>query len=108
MRLHVVVDEFVHHTLANLRENKLPYDGVIARANKPLFSIACKQGISIVNVGGNSPVRDKMHGVFPDTPWAGQLAAEHLLARGFRNFATISPPKKLATRSDREGVSTND
>jgi len=47
-------------------------------------------GLPVVNVWFSSPVRDMLPGVFADYVAAGRLRAEHLLARGFRNFAVIT------------------
>jgi LacI family transcriptional regulator len=47
----------------------------------------------VVNVWASSPARHLLPGVFPDLTAVGRLLAEHLLARGFRTFATLTAPK---------------
>ncbi len=97
-----VLDEFVHDTLATKqagnREGKgAPYDGVIARANSALAKQALRVGVPVVNVWVSSPAYARLPGVFSDYNSGGQLAAEHLLSRGFRNFAALA---SHATRAD--------
>lgn len=85
-----IIDEYVHDTLPARRGAALPYDGVIARANLPLVARAARLGVPVVNVWQSSPARHRVPGVFPDSTAVGGLVAEHLLARGFRNFATLA------------------
>lgn len=85
-----ILDEYVHDTLPARRGAALPYDGVIARANLALVARAARLGVPVVNVWQSSPARHRVPGVFPDSTAVGNLVAEHLLARGFRNFATLS------------------
>lgn len=49
----------------------------------------------VVNVWPSSPARHLLPGVFPDSLETGRLVAEHLLARGFRTFATLTSPKNV-------------
>ena len=84
------IDEVVYDKLPLRQTNTLPYDGVIARATKPLAERANRIGLPVVNVWFSSPVRDMLPGVSADYVAAGRLRAEHLLARGFRNFAAIT------------------
>ncbi len=76
-----IIDEFV--------DESTHYDGIIARATKPLARRAVELGTPVVNVWLNSPVRNLLPGVFPDYSISGRLRAEHLLGRGFRNFAAL-------------------
>ena len=85
-----IMDEFAHDTL---RKKSAHYDGVVARANHPLARLAGRRGVPVVNVWPSSPARHLLPGVFPDSAEAGRLVAEHLLARGFRSFATLTSPK---------------
>lgn len=87
-----IIDEFAHETL---RRNKEAYDGIIARANLPLARRALRLGLPLVNVWASSPARNLVPGVFPDATAVGRLVAEHLLARGFRRFATLTAPKNV-------------
>lgn len=90
-----VIDEFPHDTLAGQRRKSVPYDGVLARANLPLVEAAARLGVPVVNVWASSPVRSLVPGVYSDATEAGRLCAEHLLARGFRSFATLTSFKNL-------------
>lgn len=92
---HTTIDEFVLDTLLNHRRKPLPYDGIIARASKPLAERANRMGVPIVNVWASSPARHLLPGVFLDGTVAGRAFAEHLLARGFRSFATLTSSKNL-------------
>ncbi len=85
-----IIDEFVHNTLPTRRGAALPYDGIIARANRQLAARATRLRIPVINVWQSSPARRLVPGVYPDSKAAGGLVAEHLLARGFRNFATLT------------------
>jgi LacI family transcriptional regulator len=93
---HSIIDEFAHHTLANCNTKNVPYDGIIARANHTLFKQAQRLHIPVVNVWGSSPVRAKLPSVYPDFAMVGEQCAEHLISRGFRNFAAIYPLKTYA------------
>jgi LacI family transcriptional regulator len=86
---HSIIDEFAHDTLPARRTKAIPYDGVIARANAQLAERATRLGVLVVNVWLSSPARDTLPGVFADFAAGGRLQAEHLLARGIRNFAAV-------------------
>lgn len=90
-----ILDEFAHDTLRRKRGAADRYDGLVARANHPLARRAAKLGIPVVNVWPSSPARHLLPGVFPDSAEVGRLVAEHLLARGFRSFATLTSPKNV-------------
>jgi LacI family transcriptional regulator len=85
-----IIDEFVHNTLPAQRGAAVAYDGIIARANRQLVARAARLGVPVVNVWQSSPARLRVAGVYPDSTAVGGLLAEHLLARGFRNFASLS------------------
>jgi LacI family transcriptional regulator len=89
-----IIDEFADDTLRRTRGAER-YDGVVARANHPLARIAARRGVPVVNVWPSSPARHLLPGVFPDSTEVGRLVAEHLLARGFRSFATLTSPKNM-------------
>ena len=91
-----VIDEFVHYRLNPRAKGRAPYDGIVARANRQLAIRAAKLGVPVVNVWSSSPARRRVPGVFADAAATGRLIAEHLLARGFRNFATITSPQNVA------------
>lgn len=88
-----IIDEFAHDTLGRKRGAAERYDGVVARANHALARRAVQLGVPVVNVWPSSPARHLLPGVFPDSTEVGRLVAEHLLARGFRTFATLTSPK---------------
>jgi LacI family transcriptional regulator len=88
-----IIDEFAHDTLRQESVNR--YDGIVARANHPLARWARTRKVPVVNVWPSSPARRGLPGVFPDSTAVGRLLAEHLLARGFRAFATLTSPKNV-------------
>lgn len=85
-----ILDEYAADNLPTRRVGPLPYDGIIARANRKLAEKSKRLGIPVVNVWFTSPVRDELPGVFPDFVASGRLRAEHLLSRGLRRFAALS------------------
>lgn len=87
-----LIDEHAYDTLAQRKPTEIPYDGIIARATKPLYEQAVRLKVPLVNVWYSSPVRDLLPGVFSDFTAAGRLRAEHLLSRGFRRFAALISP----------------
>jgi LacI family transcriptional regulator len=90
-----IIDEFAHDTVRRARRASERYDGVVARANHPLARQTTRWGVPVVNVWPSSPARHLVPGVFPDSTETGRLVAEHLLARGFRTFATLTSPKNV-------------
>jgi LacI family transcriptional regulator len=90
-----IIDEFAHDTLRRKPAAAEAYDGIVARANRLLARRAALRGVPVVNVWPSSPARDLLPGVFPDSAATGRLVAEHLLARGFRSFATITSRRNL-------------
>lgn len=90
-----IIDEFAHDTLRRKRSGADQYDGIVARANHPLARLAAQRGVPVVNVWPSSPARHLLPGVYPDSTEAGRLVAEHLLARGFRTFATLTSPANV-------------
>ncbi len=93
---HSIIDEFAHDTLARCLAKSVPYDGIIARANRSLAKQADRLDIPLVNVWVSSPMYDHLPGSYADFKLVGEICAEHLLARGFRNFATLTPLKGRA------------
>lgn len=90
-----IIDEFAHDTLPTRRGTPAPYDGIIARANPQLIARATSLGVPVVNVWPSSPAHHLVTGVYPDSTLSGRLFAEHLLARGFRTFGTLTAPKNV-------------
>lgn len=79
-----------------------PYDGVIARATSSLALAAQQAGVPLVNVWVNSPVRN-LPSVFVDFEASGVMAAEHLLARGFRKFGYLGFLSDIDSRQQLKG-----
>ena len=90
-----IIDEFAHDTLRRKPNDSDRYDGVVARANHLLARRAAALGVPVVNVWPSSPARHLLPGVFPDSTATGRLLAEHLLAQGYRTFATLTSPKNF-------------
>lgn len=90
-----IIDEFAHDTLRRMRNGSEQYEGIVARAHHTLARRAAKLGVPVVNVWPSSPARHLLPGVFPDSTEAGRLVAEHLMARGFRSFATLTSPRNV-------------
>jgi len=90
------IDEFTDDTLPDRRTKAVRYDGVIARATKQLAIRSARNGLPVVNVWHSSPVFESLPGVFPDSSATGHLCADHLLSRGFRNFAVVTSPRNRA------------
>jgi LacI family transcriptional regulator len=64
------------------------YDGVVVRATPRLVARAKRARVPVVNVWLNSPARN-VPSVFPDAAASGRMAAEHLIARGLRQFGHL-------------------
>ena len=52
-----IIDEFAYDTLAVCDHKAVPYDGVIARANRPLLKQAQRLRLPVVNVWVSSPAQ---------------------------------------------------
>lgn len=96
------IDEFVYDTLPARRSKSVRYDGVIARATTQLVDRAARNDVPVVNVWLSSPVFESLPGVFPDFTAIGRLRAEHLLSRGFPNFAAVTSPRNRANAIELE------
>lgn len=92
-----IVDEYADDTLPVRSGMPIPYDGIIARATKKLAQRAKRLKIPVINVWLSSPVCRELPGVFPDFADMGRLRAEHLLARGLRRFAALTPKNDRAS-----------
>jgi LacI family transcriptional regulator len=62
------------------------YHGIVARATVELAQQAATAGVPVVNVWAGTPAKT-LPSVLPDFEACGRMAAEHLLDRGFRQFA---------------------
>ena len=95
-----IIDEFAYDTLRRKPGASERYDGIVARANPALARRAAELGVPVVNVWPSSPARHLLPGVFPDSIETGRLVAEHLLARGFRTFATLTSSENADNASE--------
>jgi LacI family transcriptional regulator len=81
------IDAYIEHQL-NEEGAESGYDGIIARATQPLADAAKRAGIPLVNVLF-SRTFPGVQSVAPDFHAAGRMAADHLMARGFRKFGFL-------------------
>jgi len=79
-----------------------PFDGVLARTTPTLAAAARKAGVPLVNLWLNSPVKE-LPSVFSDFEASGAMAAEHLLARGFRQLAYLGFQRDIDSRLQTQG-----
>jgi len=79
-----------------------PYDGIIGRATSELAALAAQAQVPLVNVWSGSPAKD-IPGVWADYRACGQMAAEHLLIRGYRRFAFHGLVRHHGTRLALDG-----
>lgn len=86
----------------NAARQEPPFDGILARATPELATAAQRNEIPLVNVWLNSPVRG-LPSVLADFQASGVLAAEHLLARGFRQFAYLGYLADIDSRRQADG-----
>jgi len=94
------IDAYLYETLPSIPTNSAPFNGIICLATKKLAEWAAQLCVPLVNVWFQSPVRDTLPGVFPDYVAIGRLRAEHLLTRGFRNFASVVSRNRRAENLD--------
>jgi LacI family transcriptional regulator len=78
------------------------FEGILAQATPELMKVARKFGVPVVNVWMNSPLK-KVPSVFPDCALAGEMAAEHLLGRGFRQFGFLGFSRNIFSRLQCDG-----
>lgn len=83
-------------------QGQAPFDGILARATSELAEAARKASVPLVNVWLNSPVAG-IPSVLPDFEASGAVAAEHLLARGFRQFAYLGFRSDIDSRLQMNG-----
>ena len=100
----LVWDHFPEIHLSRSR-TKPYYDGVIGRIKFDAYEEAKRLGIPVVNTWMTSSLAGEIPSVFCDFKEAGRLAAEHLIKRGFRNFAVIDHRVSKAAKSFYEGFS---
>lgn len=84
-------------------------DGVIARVSTPAVANALlRVGCPVVNVSGITleGLKPQPPRVCYDVSATGRMAADHLLDRGFRNFAYVGPPKLSYVREHQTAFTT--
>jgi LacI family transcriptional regulator len=86
--------------LLRVREGPRHYDGILARATRPMAAAARSAGIPLVNVWYSSPVTGQVPTLAPDLRESGRMAARHLLARGFRRFAFVGIERRDRSTKD--------
>ena len=84
----LIIDE---HPGARVRQRPWAarYDGVIARASPTTQKLLTRRKCPLVNVHYQTH-RPKVHGVYANPDRIGQIAAEHLIERGFERFALLA------------------
>ncbi|WP_425613664.1 substrate-binding domain-containing protein [Anatilimnocola sp. NA78] len=85
-----IIDEYVAEHLLEQPKSVRLYDGVIGRVNAKLAGLRQRFDLPMVNTWFSSPVRSELPGVFHNPIAVGRLEAEHLLARGLRQFAVLT------------------
>lgn len=83
-----LIDEYPGYRLDQRGPNYPTYDGVIARADEVMQDRLKQMGIPLVNTHYQY-MRAGAPGVYADPAGIGQLAARHLLDRGFRQLCIL-------------------
>jgi len=91
-----VIDEHPAYRYRQRQNTRGAYDGVIARALPTLQTRLKKLGIPLINTV-YSYHRDGVAGVYLDPFSRGQLAAEHLLGRGYSRIHVLHDPSMRHT-----------
>ena len=84
------------------RPGKQIYDGILGRVGPEATDDVRNLGIPVVNVRINSPT-GVFPSVFPDFQKAGVMAAKHLMARGYRQFAFLGFTRDKSSQLELEG-----
>jgi LacI family transcriptional regulator len=79
-----------------------PFDGILGRITEPLSQAAHKIKMPAVNVWLNSPVK-KVSSVLADFQTSGEMAAQHLVGRGFRRFGYMGFLREKDSRLQIQG-----
>lgn len=83
----LVWDHFPENILKTCKKESY-YAGIIGRIKYNAYKEAIRLNVPIVNSWFSNEIQD-IDSVYNDHEKAGEMAAEHLLKRGFRNFANI-------------------
>lgn len=79
-----------------------PFDGILGRITEPLSQTARKHNIPAVNVWLNSPAKN-VSSVLADFKTSGEMAAQHLVGRGFRRFGYMGFLREKDARHQIQG-----
>lgn len=93
---HLITNDWADRMLPTRADLPVPYDGLIGRITSLGATRARRLNLPTVNVWFNSPARDLLPGVFPDSSACGRENAEHLLSRGFQNLGILSHSRDRA------------
>lgn len=94
---HCVVDPYL--VGAGVGVKGLGYDGIIGRIGHQVADIAREQSIPVVNHWLNSPATD-IPAVGIDQHAGSRLAADHMVSRGFREFAYVGYARDRGAKID--------
>ncbi len=72
------------------------YDAAVGRITPELARKALAAGLPLVNTWFSSPVADRVPTVCPDYVATARMAADHLIARGFRHFGFLGFAQEYA------------
>jgi LacI family transcriptional regulator len=76
-------------------EQGVRLDGIVGRITVDTLAAANAAGIPVANAWRHSPVLAQIPSVLIDAYAAGRMAAEHLVARGFRRLALFQPRRRV-------------
>ena len=96
-----VMDPVLEHSLLP-ESGEVPYGGILGRVTSEIAAAAREANVPMVNVWLNSPVTG-IPSVLVDSEAQGVMAAEHLLARGFRQFGYLGYKRLLNARRQLKG-----
>ena len=87
------IDQHPTYAMRERGSGEASYDGVIARAWPALGARLKKLGVPMVNVKYQSHA-EGMSGVYQDPVALGQIAADHLIKRGFKRIGYMYDPEE--------------
>ena len=95
------IDPVLEHSLLP-ESGEIPYDGILGLVTPEIATAARQADVPMVNVWLNSPVKG-VPSVLVDSEAQGVMAAEHLLARGFRQFGYLGYKRLLNAQGQLKG-----
>jgi LacI family transcriptional regulator len=96
------IHPFIDH-ISKRSPGQQTYDGILGRVGPEATDDVRNTGVPVVNVRINSPV-GVFPSVFPDFHEAGVMAAKHLMARGFRQFAFLGYAHDKSSQLELNGL----